>query len=932
MESFLTLEKRMRRIFFLMLLPTLLFAQFMSMDGITFGQQKYLLAGSRGGGYDANVYYVTSSGDNSNDGHSAATAWKDITKVNSSTFAPGNFIKFNSGETFSGQINISQAGTVGLPITVGAYGAGNRPIIFGGDTLTTWVRRGIGDSIWVHKGTSDVGSMFVNGEKMTVARWPNRGYNAYPRLGVVPITSGNLTTTFGATEMTQPTGTWDGGNIHIRYRDWEWDTNVITTQVDTLITCPSAGWAAPISTCFYIDNKLSALDTVKEYYHNTTTDTTYYRPPNGVNPNTQTIVGVTQDYGVNVATGKHYITIDGLHISHFNKSGVHFVGTVSPRDSQSVVQNCKIEKIGGGTYTEGWGVDLDYSTKMTVNDNVIQDCIGGGIKAQFSNWLTAYRDTVRRIYLPEYAGLSWAGYGLLSNAGYGHFKWNYIDSTGYTGIFPSNRDTVMYNIVRYAVMTVGDGGAIYFSGGADSSLCRKNVVSFSQGNPNGYDWWTLNPIYWTFAGGHGLYLDHPTRKVTVDSNTSYKNRTMNLAVNYGSFGLVIKNNTFYKGGENAGGNSINFVVDSVETVDHNYGQGWSNNAQDSLLNNIIFQRTVDQWPIVMTQQQTFFGYRGPVMNNNYWFDAYDKKKMMRFYSSDPVYGYEDFSLNGWRIFSGQDANSDSCWNLSGQGDTLLVNETRVPIDFTLTGIWLDIDSVVVSSPLTVQPYSSMLLTRPVPLPLQFVSADSAMNDNGTDDSPYFMATSVPSSTNRFSVVMASIVSGAAPSAKIDSVVVIHNGARYKLDTIITSNFNVAWEWAGAAYGKVALPAGADSVLLYAPDNFYLRWGIAHFANVDQDTAWSNPRRKVVSIGGSMEDTVTCTANQWVVNSTQEITQFAPYWLLPAGTNTQIAVKMDSGGKRWAMGYRTTVCSNSYVNFWDDWVMRNLITFNLNRSW
>jgi len=79
------------------------------------------------------VYYVDSvSGNDNNNGTSTASAWKTLSKVNNTTFSPGDQILLKRGTTFSGMVWPKGSGQNGAPITLGAYGTGNRPIISGG--------------------------------------------------------------------------------------------------------------------------------------------------------------------------------------------------------------------------------------------------------------------------------------------------------------------------------------------------------------------------------------------------------------------------------------------------------------------------------------------------------------------------------------------------------------------------------------------------------------------------------------------------------------------------------------------------------------------------------------------------------------------------------------------------------------------------------
>ena len=108
------------------------------------------------------TYYISSSsGDDANDGLSAATAWKTIAKLNASTslYKPGTSILLKRGDIFRddyirivNQINATNAttlantplpvtGTAAQPIVIGAYGAGANPLLDGADPLQLhWTR------------------------------------------------------------------------------------------------------------------------------------------------------------------------------------------------------------------------------------------------------------------------------------------------------------------------------------------------------------------------------------------------------------------------------------------------------------------------------------------------------------------------------------------------------------------------------------------------------------------------------------------------------------------------------------------------------------------------------------------------------------------------------------------------------------------------
>lgn len=87
------------------------------------------------GGPDAPTYYVDSeNGDDSFDGLSQKTPFKTFKRAFSMKFEPGYTILFKRGGTYQGGLQsvnawISSSGTSDAPITLGAYGEGNNPVI-----------------------------------------------------------------------------------------------------------------------------------------------------------------------------------------------------------------------------------------------------------------------------------------------------------------------------------------------------------------------------------------------------------------------------------------------------------------------------------------------------------------------------------------------------------------------------------------------------------------------------------------------------------------------------------------------------------------------------------------------------------------------------------------------------------------------------------
>ena len=73
------------------------------------------------------AYYVSNSGDDSNDGKSDATAWKTLKKVHETDFQYGDGVFFKRGDVFRGCFHTRPG------VTYAAYGEGKKPQISAGD-------------------------------------------------------------------------------------------------------------------------------------------------------------------------------------------------------------------------------------------------------------------------------------------------------------------------------------------------------------------------------------------------------------------------------------------------------------------------------------------------------------------------------------------------------------------------------------------------------------------------------------------------------------------------------------------------------------------------------------------------------------------------------------------------------------------------------
>lgn len=80
----------------------------------------------------ARVYYVSTVGEDTNDGLSETAPWQTMQKVNSTAFQPGDRILFRKGDTWTYPLTVSSSGTEGEPVVFSSYGAGSVMPVFDG--------------------------------------------------------------------------------------------------------------------------------------------------------------------------------------------------------------------------------------------------------------------------------------------------------------------------------------------------------------------------------------------------------------------------------------------------------------------------------------------------------------------------------------------------------------------------------------------------------------------------------------------------------------------------------------------------------------------------------------------------------------------------------------------------------------------------------
>lgn len=76
-------------------------------------------------------YFDAELGNDDNPVNSITTPWKTLDKINSMVFEPGDSVLLRSGNTWTGQLDLSGSGNEDYPVVLTSYGSGEKPLLDG---------------------------------------------------------------------------------------------------------------------------------------------------------------------------------------------------------------------------------------------------------------------------------------------------------------------------------------------------------------------------------------------------------------------------------------------------------------------------------------------------------------------------------------------------------------------------------------------------------------------------------------------------------------------------------------------------------------------------------------------------------------------------------------------------------------------------------
>ncbi|MBD3392346.1 MAG: hypothetical protein GF418_09780 [Chitinivibrionales bacterium] len=640
----------------------------------------------------AATYYVSNDGSDGEDGLSESTALKTIAAA-SDKVSSGDAVLFRRGDVFRETAGFGTGNT-----SLGAFGSTDDPlpVVSGSIPVTGWQK--VSGNVYGARVSRDIEYLYVEGDLMRIARYPNKGWLRTESWTENNDGSGTVITTQSLSGHPRNANDyWNGANIRWHRHSWWFETREVVdfaasghlTLADKsiihIMPYDQNGWG------FYLDNKLGELDTAGEWYYDSSQSKAFLWAPGNADPNDLLVEGTVLAKGLSVSSA----AVEQICFRHQRDNGLSITrGTT--------VQRCWFEGIGGEgggqALSATWdaaGSEVRHNTFLN-NLNVAigwnEDPSSGGGSIIENNELIS-TGTV-----PGYGGSGpWHAAGIIvSNATDLHIQYNRMDGTGYAGIIlGSDGNFAEYNVIVNAMATLNDGGGIYTN--CSRSTIRHNIILDALGGMESSGPWANI--------SHGIWPEflEDFRESIIENNTCAGCGGYGLFLP-NNFECVIRGNVLYDNARaqmELSGDEENPRTGRTENLPQNH----------QIRHNVLYA-TADTQKTLLFRPEYDYG----TLDSNYFCNPYTDSCIGEW----EVWNVHDRTIAQWQsAFSWADSHPITDVEKLDRVPTpqepagmsqLFVNDTKQAKSFGLGGAtYRDLDGATVSGSIQLEPFSSAVL-------------------------------------------------------------------------------------------------------------------------------------------------------------------------------------------------------------------------------
>ena len=260
-------------------------------------------------------YFVSHHGNNMNPG----TIDLPLLTIQaaSDSMAAGDICFIRQGIYHETVIMDDHDGMEDFPIVFASYE--NERVSMDGTVSIDSIWQAHSGNIWKTKLDFEIWQLFVNWEEMVMARWPNANFadssiwdkenhwghgtidddpEAYDNGTLIDAPYEGVDLAGSGLNITNAIAILNVGSFKT------WTRRVLTHNGNTFTYDPVPGWKTKHHD-YFLEGKLEFLDTEGEWFFETTMDTLYFYPPNGMDPNEMHIRGKVQSYAFGISNSDH---------------------------------------------------------------------------------------------------------------------------------------------------------------------------------------------------------------------------------------------------------------------------------------------------------------------------------------------------------------------------------------------------------------------------------------------------------------------------------------------------------------------------------------------------------------------------------------------------------------------------------------------------
>lgn len=623
-----------------------------------------------------------------------STPWKTLGKLNAffSSLRPGDSVLLRRGETFYGSITVNKSGTSASPIVIGAYGAGNKPVITSLVTLTGWTANQTYKGVFESSANSSLGAsvnmLLINRAVQQLGRYPN---SDAANKGYLILESHDGKASITDNELSSPVN-WTGAELVLRSRRWVLDRNLITSQSgNTIFYSASSKYEPNNKFGYFIQSDIKTLDKFGEWYYNPAEKklSIYF----GENtPSRYTIEASTIDNLIS-SSGISHVVFDNINVTGANVCGFNINNGTNIK-----IKNCDILFSGQD------GVKVSNHKKFDIENCTVYNSNNNGINLGYSGSYATIKNN-KIVNTSVLAGMGGSGDGkgmaILSNGKGTVIENNKILNTGYTALYFNGDSTIVKNnFIDSFCLIKDDGSAIYtYTGYSKNNTFNKGRAVIGNIVMNGID--SKTGTNSKSPASHGIYIDVGATGVEITGNTVVN--TSNGIFFHNAHHLIVKNNTLY-------GNDVGLYMG------HN---GKSHAITDNIItNNVFFSKEPKQLAISILTTSDYIDNIG-ILDSNFYFgpDGGDLPFKQVFKKNSGKNTTKRQDLNDWKNTHRYDISSRKLpmqlFNNKNADDVIRFefNPSGTNKIVKLGASYKDVNDNPYSNRIVLKPYSSILLLK-----------------------------------------------------------------------------------------------------------------------------------------------------------------------------------------------------------------------------